>query len=661
MAKMFDKVSDSFLDAIKSVTEKKLTPAELKKREEVAKAIERDNPDMPMPKKMAIATATAKKVAEAKLDPVDQKALKGSHADRKDKDIDNDGDSDKTDEYLHNRRKAVKKAIAKKMKEEAEQIDELSSKKLVAYINKSDEDRSNRQHKARKHYEKGEYNKGHDEMRKVINRETGANKAEDELTRRKLAKEEVEQIDELSTKALGSYVNAATDSLRTNTIHAARTGDKKSKNIARKRYQGMYKAVNKMAKEEAEQIDEISTKLAIDYSAKAADARGHKKLSTSKLDKRYKSMALAHEKIRARHAQVPTTEEAELTPEEIAMIEAKMAGVADDALPGDQHMCATKVFHKEWKEGTPVPTMHADPDDEGLIEWYDVMFDHGIERVMTEDMEILDEKMHGHKKMKEEKAPFEGGHERKGSYKDEYGNTIKDANYPKHLAKKAAQKVAMKANEEVEGLDEAISPKDYHATSEKSQFGGYRPKVVHKEKGHKMYHGQHSYKTPEIAAKHAEVYLKTYADRGDRASQNASTIFANANKKHLYVKEEADITEARGRPRKENKDFTIHPKTKEKLMHNNPAHMARLEKLHKTGALPRPKTEAGQNIITQLRKASTSMTGGMKVNFTHGASAHVSNAHAQKLLDKHAGMRPHEKEKFQKSIGHSHAQLKQHV
>ena len=44
--------------------EKKLTPAEMKKREEVAKAIKRENPKMPMGKKMAIATATAKKVAE---------------------------------------------------------------------------------------------------------------------------------------------------------------------------------------------------------------------------------------------------------------------------------------------------------------------------------------------------------------------------------------------------------------------------------------------------------------------------------------------------------------------------------------------------------------------------------------------------------------------
>jgi hypothetical protein len=47
-----------------SLDEKTLTSAEMKKREEVAKAIERENPKMPMGKKMAIATATAKKVAE---------------------------------------------------------------------------------------------------------------------------------------------------------------------------------------------------------------------------------------------------------------------------------------------------------------------------------------------------------------------------------------------------------------------------------------------------------------------------------------------------------------------------------------------------------------------------------------------------------------------
>lgn len=44
--------------------EKTLTPAELKKREEIAKAMERKNPHMDKSRKMAIATAVAKRVAE---------------------------------------------------------------------------------------------------------------------------------------------------------------------------------------------------------------------------------------------------------------------------------------------------------------------------------------------------------------------------------------------------------------------------------------------------------------------------------------------------------------------------------------------------------------------------------------------------------------------
>ena len=47
------------------LTEKHLTNKELDKREEIAKAIEKDNPDMPTDKKMAIATAQAKKVTES--------------------------------------------------------------------------------------------------------------------------------------------------------------------------------------------------------------------------------------------------------------------------------------------------------------------------------------------------------------------------------------------------------------------------------------------------------------------------------------------------------------------------------------------------------------------------------------------------------------------
>ena len=56
------------------------------------------------------------------LDKADPKAAAKKFKDRKDKDIDNDGDTDSSDEYLHKRRKAIGKALAK----------ENSAKKLEA-------------------------------------------------------------------------------------------------------------------------------------------------------------------------------------------------------------------------------------------------------------------------------------------------------------------------------------------------------------------------------------------------------------------------------------------------------------------------------------------------------------------------------------------------
>lgn len=69
-----DKIGSAFSKLKNEATdldEKKLTPAELKKREEIAKAIGRENPGMEMGKKMAIATAQAKKVAEEKEESED--------------------------------------------------------------------------------------------------------------------------------------------------------------------------------------------------------------------------------------------------------------------------------------------------------------------------------------------------------------------------------------------------------------------------------------------------------------------------------------------------------------------------------------------------------------------------------------------------------------
>ena len=73
--------------------------------------------------------AVLKRQNEAKLDPVNKKALKKDFDDRKDKDIDNDGDVDDSDKYLAKRRKAVSKAIAKEETIQA-QIDKAKEFKI---------------------------------------------------------------------------------------------------------------------------------------------------------------------------------------------------------------------------------------------------------------------------------------------------------------------------------------------------------------------------------------------------------------------------------------------------------------------------------------------------------------------------------------------------
>ncbi len=71
--------------------------------------------------------------------------------------------------------------------------------------------------------------------------------------------------------------------------------------------------------------------------------------------------------------------------------------------PGNsyEHQCAIHVKSEEWGEGRTITTQHADPDAAGNIAWYDVMFEHGIEKgVPTESLEILVSESHMHSKRK---------------------------------------------------------------------------------------------------------------------------------------------------------------------------------------------------------------------------------------------------------------------
>ena len=84
-------------------------------------------------------------------------------------------------------------------------------------------------------------------------------------------------------------------------------------------------------------------------------------------------------------------------------------GIEDSPNPANsQHMCAKNVVHEEWGFGKTVPTMHAEPDAEGNVAWYDVMFEHGVEEKVSVDvLEIKEAKMHAHY------DPKKKGHDKK--------------------------------------------------------------------------------------------------------------------------------------------------------------------------------------------------------------------------------------------------------
>lgn len=271
-------------------------------------------------KKYKDSNKSSKMKKEAALDPVNKKAALGKFKDRADKDIDNDGDVDSSDEYLHNRRKAVTKAV---QKEETENLEEISRDLARSYIRKAmahkttgetpKKDRSSGVNLAgKKAYDIGgkarvpatesveleEKLKASDDMGKWIDDFQKSDNpkfvGKSQKKRREMAiaakyaaereagmREEVEQIDEISKKTLGSYIKkAASDVANKAAEHdvtmATHSGPEARKhrmglrkNI-RKREAGMSKALDRLTKEEVEQLDELSPNTLHSYIKKAA-------------------------------------------------------------------------------------------------------------------------------------------------------------------------------------------------------------------------------------------------------------------------------------------------------------------------------------------------------------------------------------------------------
>ena len=91
-------------------------------------------------------------------------------------------------------------------------------------------------------------------------------------------------------------------------------------------------------------------------------------------------------------------------------------GLENSSNPANkQHLCAKNVVHEEWGDGKCITAQHAEPDEDGNVAWYDVMFEHGIEReVSIDNLIVIDEGMHNahydpKKKKKEQVSKTETG------------------------------------------------------------------------------------------------------------------------------------------------------------------------------------------------------------------------------------------------------------
>jgi hypothetical protein len=158
--------------------------------------------------------------------------------------------------------------------------------------------------------------------------------------------------------------------------------------------------------------------------------------------------------------------------------EVEQVGEATDT-PGNgrEHQCAIHVKSEQFGEGRTLTTQHAEPDESGNIAWYDVMFDHGIERIMTEDIEILVSEAHTHSKkaMKnEEVSDIEEGR----------GRPRKNPEDPKW--KKMETKPASSDHEDGEEDHGPARPGSPHLTTEPDKHIAVQLKVakdMHDEKG----------------------------------------------------------------------------------------------------------------------------------------------------------------------------------
>ena len=220
-----------------------------------------------------IVTSSESVTEKKHLDPVNPKAVKKKFDDRKDKDIDNDGDVDSSDKYLHKRRKAISKAVKGEAKKE---------KKDDVEINPKMDDMREKVQIPDK------MKKKMDKIVKALKKSVGAH-AKQAKTIGKMTS--MDKPDDIQEKHGGDHVSTGrkmTDA-EMKKREDIKKGLMKSKSDFKDRYgKDADQVMNALATKKAMEsvVNEISRQTLGSYSRKASDASMNRNLSVKKRDNR---------------------------------------------------------------------------------------------------------------------------------------------------------------------------------------------------------------------------------------------------------------------------------------------------------------------------------------------------------------------------------------
>ena len=431
---------------------------------------------------------------EKKLDPVNPKAVKKDFDNRKDKDIDNDGDVDSSDKYLHKRRKAVSKAIKGEAKGKKDEI-EVNPKIPDDMVKEKKEDKVKMPDNMSKAMDKivGQLTKSvkahakqADKLKKIADK--------DKIDERKLTDKEMKKREEVAQAikrdnpkmpmdqkmAIATSVAKKTkgeDIVRKADVKMVKVKDPNTGQIIMKKVHPETQSSKFNESVNEDMNYKVSIEGLPDFFVSAKNP-GEVKLKMRKMLKKPDMLSNVERvpdaamkkhfrlKAQGKDEEQPMKEEV-MSEEKKVVSENKLVQAVSDILsknsfnsfrnvnekmsskekmakglynekgmkdkgPGsedagaksiqkktdmkhdgekkvkqgasDLHMCAKDVMHEKYGRGNVIHGMHSDPDENGHVSHYDIIFNHGIEKEMPiAECEVINERMHGmkgHKKGK---------------------------------------------------------------------------------------------------------------------------------------------------------------------------------------------------------------------------------------------------------------------